>query len=1302
MTEFYGQKGIKREYSVARTQEQNGVAKRKNRTLIEAARKPASKYDHALKNVLDKMIDQEKEATEQSRSHQLILLVPIKDFCSCCTSGPSIVHFGGSFPINVANIPHDPLMPELEDTAKIRSTGIFGNAYDDHNLETLNTPYADQSVGAKADFNNMEPSTVVSPIPTTRVYSIHPRAQIIGDPKSTVPTRSMTKKNLEKHAFKIQKVWTLVDLPSGKKAIGTKWVYRNKKDERGIVVRNKARLVAQGYKQEEDINYDKVFAPVARVEAIRLFFAFALFMNFLVYQMDVKSAFLYGIIEEEVYVCQPLGFVDPEFLEKVYKVEKALYGLHQALRAWYETLSTYLLENGFHRGKIDKTLFIKRLKSDILLVQVYVDDIIFGSKSLCDEFEQIMHSRFQMSSMGELTFFLGLQVKQKGDGSMIGLLMYLTSSRPDIMFSVCACSRFQVQQKVSHLNAVKRIFRYLKVAMQVPAWTGNPQQEVVSFMVQGQDTRIPQSGGPPIKVGDEAVHKELGDIMERAATTASSLEVEQDSATARTRANGEVELTATIDGQVKTITEASLRRHLKFGGHWTFKFSKLIFDGMVKNVDRVHIPLFDSMLVHDQPGQGEGPSSPGGTQHTSTLIETSPQLQNISNTYRKTRTRTRRMGIRIPQSDVPSSVADEAIIKEMHDGLVRATTTASSLEAEQGSGNIAKTQTKATSSGPSSPRTSSEGGPGCHFTMGDIPVQARPERVSNLPNEPPLREGNTSRSGEGSMQLLELINLCKKLSNKVTSLEDELASTKAVNNKALITLTKRVKKLEKQLKHKRRRAVIDSSEAEGPSLDDEDSPRQGRIIEEIDKDKTSEHYDDDRTLAETLMNIKRSAAKEQAQIMQDEVYAKQVEAQYIVDEERIPQEAKQTDEREKVINWNDPDVLSYHAVQNRPFSKAKVRKNISKKTRGSKKKTLARKRAGEKQSKEGAKRQKIESEKEKEELKAYLDLVLREEFFMEIESLGTKYLIVDWKTHVLTENFMYYQIIKADGGSKNYKIFSEMLDDFDRQDVMDLHRLVEERYATSRPEGYDLMLWGDLNILFQPDEEDEVWRHQHEYILISWRLFDSCGIHILVMDNGIAIHMMIEKKYPLTQEMLSKMLSRKLEVDHENEMAFELLRSDGYASIVASEQRAKLFGRIGTLERDNIRLRGMLGVERQRVDRLRLSTIMMQKEEVIAYAHRQLKVQEKNYTTHDIELGAIVFTLKIWEPYQYGKKCTMFTNHKSLQHILDQKELNERQRRWLKLLSDYDCEIRCHPGKANVLADALSRKERAKPLRVRA
>ncbi|GJZ41018.1 putative ribonuclease H-like domain-containing protein [Tanacetum coccineum] len=225
-----------------------------------------------------------------------------------------------------------------------------------------------------------------------------------------------------------------------------------------------------------------------RIEAIRLFLAYASFKDFVVYQMDVKSAFLYGKIEEEVYVCQPPGFEDPDFPDRVYKVEKALYGL---------------------------------VKGDILLVQVYVDDIIFGftKKSLCIEFEKMMHKKFQMSSIGERTFFLGLQVKQKEDGisisqdkyvteilkkfgftdvktastpmetqkpllkdadgedvdehlyrSMIGSLMYLTSSRPDIMFAVCACARFQVNPKVSHLHAVKRIFRYLKGQPKLGLW----------------------------------------------------------------------------------------------------------------------------------------------------------------------------------------------------------------------------------------------------------------------------------------------------------------------------------------------------------------------------------------------------------------------------------------------------------------------------------------------------------------------------------------------------------------------------------------------------------------------------------------------------------------------------------------------------------------------------------------------------------------------------------------------------------------------------------------------------------------
>ncbi|GKC01240.1 putative ribonuclease H-like domain-containing protein [Tanacetum coccineum] len=265
---------------------------------------------------------------------------------------------------------------------------------------TEDTQEEDQGI----DLGNLSPSYAVSSTPHTRIHKDHPIDHVIGDVQSSVQTRRMTtsyselgflsaiyegKTHQDLHTclfacflsqeepkrvskalsdpawveamqeellqFKLQNVWVLVDLPKGHRAIGTKWVYRNKKDERGIVVRNKARLVAQGHTQEEGIDYDEVFAPVARIEAIRIFLAYASYMGFTVYQMDVKSAFLYGQIEEEVYVCQPPGFEDPDHPDKVYKVVKALYGLHQAPRAWYDTLATYLLSNGFQRGKIDQT-----------------------------------------------------------------------------------------------------------------------------------------------------------------------------------------------------------------------------------------------------------------------------------------------------------------------------------------------------------------------------------------------------------------------------------------------------------------------------------------------------------------------------------------------------------------------------------------------------------------------------------------------------------------------------------------------------------------------------------------------------------------------------------------------------------------------------------------------------------------------------------------------------------------------------------------------------------------------------------
>ena len=183
----------------------------------------------------------------------------------------------------------------------------------------------------------------------------------------------------ELNQFKRNEVWDLVPCPKGKLTIGRKWVFRNKLDENDIITRNKARLVAKGYNQEEGIDYQETYAPVARLKNIRLLLDFASCLDFKLFQMDVKSTFLNGLLNEEVYISQPPGFKDIEYPDHVYKLKRALYGFKQAPRAWYERLSKFLLDKGFSRGNVDNTFFIKRKGKNILLVQVYVDDIIFGS-----------------------------------------------------------------------------------------------------------------------------------------------------------------------------------------------------------------------------------------------------------------------------------------------------------------------------------------------------------------------------------------------------------------------------------------------------------------------------------------------------------------------------------------------------------------------------------------------------------------------------------------------------------------------------------------------------------------------------------------------------------------------------------------------------------------------------------------------------------------------------------------------------------------------------------------------------------
>nr|GEZ03711.1 hypothetical protein [Tanacetum cinerariifolium] len=559
-------------------------------------------------------------------------------------------------------------------------TACFTDSPEPLNILGVTTNSTD-SDGVEADVSNMETAITASPTPALKIHKDHP--------KNPSWVEAMQEELLQ---FKIQNVWTLVDCPKGVRPIGTKWVLKNKKDEIGIVIRNKARLVAQGHIHEEGIDYDEVFAPVARIKAIGLFLAYASFMGFTVYQMDVKSAFLYGTIDEEVYVMQPPGFQDPEFPAKVYKVEKAMYGLHQASRAW-------------QRG-------------DFILVQVYVDDIIFGSSNpqLCREFDVLMHEKFQMSAMGELNFFLGMQVLQKEDGiflsqdkyvgdilkkfrysdvrssntpmdkeypwgkdgtgkdvdlhlyrSMIGSLMYLTASRPDIMFAV-----------------FKRIFRYLKGHPKLGLWYPKEYPfDLVAYSDSDyggatQDrkstTRRCQFLGRMLSMPCEAPSKEILPSVLRFIKTMARLQF--------------------CDYHNMVVILEKSEHNVDFHP---------IVDFVKASPLRI-VPLFDTMLVP----QGEGSSTPTEPHHTpspealqtSSTTPSSPTLPSVTIAPIPTvtlsdiptlRQYTRRA--RIAQSSALPPVADEPAspLRDVSEG--EACPTDSSFKADQDRANIAKSST---------------------------------------------------------------------------------------------------------------------------------------------------------------------------------------------------------------------------------------------------------------------------------------------------------------------------------------------------------------------------------------------------------------------------------------------------------------------------------------------------------------------------------------------------------------------------------------------------------------------------------
>nr|GEW90055.1 putative ribonuclease H-like domain-containing protein [Tanacetum cinerariifolium] len=406
-------KGKNREFSVPRTPQQNGIAERKNKTLIEAARTmladsfPPILFWAEAVNTTCYVQNRVLVTKPHNKTPYELLLgrtpsigfmrpfgcpVTILNTLDPLGSGPTWLFDINTLtktmnyqPVTAGNQPNPSANTDDDATFEVKepefevkkpesavhvspSNSAKIKKHDDKttreakgkNLEDITYSDDEEDVGAEADFSNLETNIIVSLIPTTRVHKDHHVTQIIGDLSLATQIRSMNMIVKDRGLTQI-----------------------NNEDFHTCMFA--CFLLQEEPKREEGIDYEEVFARVARIEAIRLFLAYASFMGFMVYQMDVKSAFLYGTIKEE-----------------------ELYGIHQAPRAWYETLANYLLENGFHRGQIDQTFFIKKQKDDILLVQDYVDDVIFGStnKDLCKTFAKLMKDKFQMSSMGKLTFFL--------------------------------------------------------------------------------------------------------------------------------------------------------------------------------------------------------------------------------------------------------------------------------------------------------------------------------------------------------------------------------------------------------------------------------------------------------------------------------------------------------------------------------------------------------------------------------------------------------------------------------------------------------------------------------------------------------------------------------------------------------------------------------------------------------------------------------------------------------------------------------------------------------------------------------
>nr|GEV17208.1 copia protein [Tanacetum cinerariifolium] len=877
-------------------------------------------------------------------------------------------------------------MPNLEDTR------IFDDAYDD------------RDEGVEADYNNLDTAL---------------------DDESWV--EAMQEELLQ---FKLLNVWTLVDLPHGKRAIGTKWVYRNKRDQRGIVVRNIARLVTQGHRQEEGIDYDKVFAPVARIKAIMLFLAYASFMVFTVYQMDVKSAFLYGTIKEEVYVSQLSGFVDLEFPNRLYKVEKALYGLHQAPRAWPHIMFAVCACSRFQvQPKVSHMHAVKRifryLKGHPTLGLWYLKDLPLELIAY-SESDYVDASLDRKSTTGGCQFL----------GSRLISCFMQTKIHVDNESVICVVKSHVYHSKTKHIEIrhhfirdsyKKRLIKMVKI---------HTDSNVADLHTKAFDVTSTKVNAARFSYCCWIIHfgylEWSANVFVDQHNMVAYLEKSDDNTEFHQIVDflslcsityALTQMHAIVDGKAVVISESLVR-------------SDLLFDDEDGNVT----PLFDTMLVQHQAPEGEGsaiPSKPQpipstSQQPISVSLTTETQIAEpqipashvifyeapIEHILQSQTCRITQKDTELPHTSVPLNLrAYEAINQEEGDRVERAITTDASLESVQDSDNMIKTQTTVMSNVDIPQGIDTCGSPRNQETMGVTSAQTRSERVLEQPNEPPLTEGHTSGSGEGRLEeniklmdivpipydspltggytpgsdegritLAELMETYTTLSHRVTQLKTKLSTTKAVYNKAFITLTNRVKKLKSQLKQKKSRAVIRSSDEEGPSVHIEDSPKQGRIIKEIDEDENINlrilAKDKGKGIMQETELPKKLKKKEMIQLSLDEELAQKLYAEELAKEEAIQEQKRYNLEKalelQRHLDQRKENVPKDSEIERKVMKRAgfDLQQGSSKKQRLEKTKEVAEAQG--------------ESDQEVEELKLYMRIILEEDIVIEAIPLAIK------------------------------------------------------------------------------------------------------------------------------------------------------------------------------------------------------------------------------------------------------------------------------------------------------------------------